>query len=206
MMAFPSTDDAKPDPNQLFARARAGDKQAWEELFKTCYPKVIRVVRRKLTNPSMRTLFDSTDFASDVMTSLAANVDRLDFPSVGALISFLEGVAERKVIDEYRKTFSLKRDRTRLRHLGISDRESGSGGFAVSLAADTPTASQFLQADEAHERIVSGQSELARMMIEMRRANHKISEIALKTGQNIRKVQRFFKDLQDTFLQSQDDS
>src|SRR6266446_8260813 len=36
------------DPDGLFARARAGDQAAWEELFRMCYPKVVRVVRRKL--------------------------------------------------------------------------------------------------------------------------------------------------------------
>ena len=72
------------DSSGLFARARAGDQAAWEELFHTCYPKVIRVVRRKLDRP-LRSLYDSTDFASDVMKSLAANLDRLDFPSIDSL-------------------------------------------------------------------------------------------------------------------------
>ena len=43
-----------------------------------------RVVRRKL-NRSMRSLYDSTDFANDAMERLAANLDLLQFPSFGSL-------------------------------------------------------------------------------------------------------------------------
>jgi hypothetical protein len=49
--------------------------------FELTYPKVVRVVRRKL-NPPMRSLYDSTDFASDVLKSLAAKCDQFDFPSI----------------------------------------------------------------------------------------------------------------------------
>ena len=44
----PMSDSSRYDSDELIARARAGDQAAWEELFHTCYPKVIRVVRRKL--------------------------------------------------------------------------------------------------------------------------------------------------------------
>ena len=85
---------------------RAGDQAAWEELFYTCYPKVVRVVRRKLNAP-MRSLYDSTDFASDVWGSLVAKSDRFDFPNVAALMAFLTKAAEQKVIDEYRRGHTL---------------------------------------------------------------------------------------------------
>ena len=92
--------------------AQKGDQSAWETLFKACYPKVRRVVRRRL-NRSMRSLYDSTDFANDAMENLAANLSQLEFPSVNSLIAFLAQVAEQKVIDEYRRQHTLKRDVTR---------------------------------------------------------------------------------------------
>src|SRR6478672_7763701 len=106
---IPVPDFSEQDRDGLFSRARAGDQAAWEVLFNTCYPKVIRVVRRKLDRP-LRSLYDSTDFASDVMKSLAANLDRLEFPSIGSLMAFLAQAAEQKVIDEYRRRHTLKRD------------------------------------------------------------------------------------------------
>jgi RNA polymerase sigma-70 factor (ECF subfamily) len=189
------------DADALIARARAGDQAAWEALFRTCYPKVIRVVRRKLDQP-MRSLYDSTDFVSDVMKSLAANIDRLDFPSLGSLIAFLAQAAEQKVIDEYRRRHTLKRDITRERALAASD---GTDIKPMTLISDDPTASQVVQADEARERLLARQDELERMVIELRHMGYTNVEIAERTGWNIRKVQRFLKDLHDSLRHQGDD-
>ena len=65
------------DLSQTLLDAQKGDQSAWEVLFRECYPKVQRVVRRKL-NRSMRSLYDSTDFASDVMkTALSQKIQDL---------------------------------------------------------------------------------------------------------------------------------
>ena len=182
------------DSNGLFARARAGDQAAWEELFRTCYPKVVRVVRRKLDRP-LRSLYDSTDFASDVMKSLMANLDRLDFPSMDCLMSFLAQVAEQKVIDEYRRRHTLKRDVSRERALVMDD---GTDLRPLVLASADPTPSQVAQADEVRERLLAGQEEPERVIIELKLQNYSNAEIAVKTGWNLRRVQRFFEKLQDT--------
>jgi DNA-directed RNA polymerase specialized sigma24 family protein len=76
---IPGTTDRSVDG--IFARAQAGDQAAWEELFRLCYPKLVRVVRRKLTSSAMRSLDDSTDFASDAWKSLIAKSGRFDFPT-----------------------------------------------------------------------------------------------------------------------------
>jgi RNA polymerase sigma factor (sigma-70 family) len=191
---YPMSDSPDHDSDELIARARAGDQAAWEELFRTCYPKVIRVVRRKLDRP-MRSLYDSTDFVSDVMKSLAANLDRLDFPSLGSLIAFLAQAAEQKVIDEYRRRHTLKRDITRERALVAAN---GIDVMPLALASDDPTASQVAQASEIRERLLAGQDESERTVIELRRLGYTNVEIAERTGWNIRKVQRFLKDLHDS--------
>jgi RNA polymerase sigma-70 factor (ECF subfamily) len=195
-----TADSSALDSDELIARARAGDQAAWEELFKTCYPKVIRVVRRKLDQP-MRSLYDSTDFVSDVMKSLAANINRLDFPSLGSLIAFLAQAAEQKVIDEYRRRHTLKRDITRERALVASD---GTDIKPMALASADPTASQVAQASEARERLLAGQEGLERRVIELRQLGYTNVEIAAQTGWNIRKVQRFLKDLHDSLQNEYD--
>lgn len=186
------------DSSGLFARARAGDQAAWEELFRTCYPKVVRVVRRKLDRP-LRSLYDSTDFASDVMKSLMANLDRLDFPSMDRLMSFLAQVAEQKVIDEYRRRHTLKRDVSRERALVTDD---GTDLRPLVLASADPTPSQVAQADEVRERLLAGQEEPERVVIELKMQNYSNAEIAVKTGWNLRRVQRFFEKLQETLWRS----
>jgi RNA polymerase sigma-70 factor (ECF subfamily) len=197
----PMSDSSTCEVDALFARARAGDQAAWEVLYRACYPKVIRVVRRKLDQP-MRSLYDSTDFVSDVMKSLAANIDRLDFPSIGSLIAFLAQAAEQKVIDEYRRRHTLKRDITRERALASAD---GTDIKPMTLISDEPTASQVVQADEVRERLLEGQDEHERMVIELRHQGYTNVEIAERTGWNIRKVQRFLKDLHDSLRHQGDD-
>jgi RNA polymerase sigma-70 factor (ECF subfamily) len=192
MTPRPEVSDQERD--SLFARARAGDQAAWAELFHTCYPKVCRVVRRKLDRP-LRSLYDSTDFASDVMKSLAANLDRLDFPSISSLMAFLAQAAEQKVIDEYRRRHTLKRDITRERAL---THEDGTDTPPIVLTSPEPTPSQFAQADEVRERLLAGQDAPERAVIELKHQGYSNSEIAERTGWNIRKVQRFFKDLHDS--------
>ena len=178
------------DLAKVLQEAHRGDPAAWEALFKECYPKVRRVVRRKL-NRSMRSLYDSTDFASDVMKSLAAHFDQLEFPSIDSLMAFLARVAEQKVIDEYRRRNTLKRDVTRERPIWANDAESG----PVQLASDDPTASQEAQAKELEERLLSRTDDQTKAIIEMKLRGDSTSDIAERTGWNIRKVQRVLKDL-----------
>lgn len=180
------------DLSQALQEAQKGDQLAWEMLFNECYPKVRRVVRRRLDR-SMRSWYDSTDIASDVMKSLAANFDRLSFPSVDSLIAFLARVAEQKVIDEYRRCNTLKNDIKRNRHFSGGDDERGS----LQLPSDEPTASQFAQAEEIRERLLSRHDETERAIIELKQEGHSNCDIAEKTGWNLRKIQRFLKNLHD---------
>ena len=154
---------------------------------------LVFVIRRKL-NRQMRNLYDSTDFASDVMKSLAANFGHLDFRSIDSLFAFLAQVAEQKVIDEYRRRNSLKRDMTRERPIFSGDADVG----PVQLSSDEPTPSQVAQAKEVDERLLSREDETERTIIELKQQQYSNAEIAERTGWNIRRVQRFLKDLQDS--------
>jgi RNA polymerase sigma factor (sigma-70 family) len=180
--------------------AQKGNQTAWETLFRECYPKVRRVVRRRLTR-SMRSLYDSTDFANDAMERLAANFNHLEFPSVNSLIAFLAQVAEQKVIDEYRRQHAQKRDITRGRPIFGADPDDG----PVQLPSDEPTASQLAVANEMSEQLMARQDETERAIINLRREGHSTSDIAEQTGWNIRKVQRFLKELLGSLSESAGD-
>src|SRR5579883_3208100 len=147
-MTTMSSAEVRVDLAEVMEAAHRGDQSAWEVLFRECYPKVVRVVRRKLSR-EMRSLYDSTDFASDVMKSLAANWGHLDFRSIESLYAFLAKVAEQKVIDEYRRRNSQKRDWSRERRL-MTD---GDDSAPVQLPSDEPRASQVAQANELEQRL-----------------------------------------------------
>jgi len=185
------------DLSRILEEAQNGDPTAWETLFKECYPKVRRVVRRKLSR-SLRSLYDSTDFASDVMGNLVANLDRLKFPSVDSLLAFLARVAEQKVIDEHRRQHTLKRDVARDQSISASDEDEG----PIQLPSGGPTASQVAQAHEVEERLLARPDETERTIIELRQLGYSNSDIAEQTGWDVRKVQRFLKNLLDSLSAS----
>lgn len=180
----------------LFARARQGDQEAWRALFEACYPKVRRVIRRKMEHlRGMRSLYDSTDFANDVWKSLAAKSDRFDFPSIGALVAFLTRAAEQKLIDEQRRLHTLKRDIERDRPIAAMQ----AGDEPLTLASDEPTPSQYAVGEEAGRRLLTGRSREECLVIELRKENYSNEEIAERIGWSVRKVQRFLKHLHDSW-------
>jgi RNA polymerase sigma factor (sigma-70 family) len=185
------------DLTSTWQEAQNGNQTAWETLFKECYPKVRRVVRRRL-NRSMRSLYDSTDFANDAMERLAANLDLLQFPSYSSLIAFLAQVAEQKIIDEYRRQHTLKNDVERERPIAVND------AGPVQIASHDPTASQLAQANEFHERLLARHDETERVIINLRQQGYSNADIADQTGWNIRKVQRFLEKLLDSLAEPGD--
>jgi RNA polymerase sigma factor (sigma-70 family) len=196
-MTMTYIEEIVPDLTKALQEAHRGDPAAWEALFRACYPKVRRVVRRKL-NRSMRSLYDSTDFASDVMKSFAANIGHLQFASIDSLLAFLAHVAEQKVIDEYRRRHTLKRDITRERPILAGDPDTG----PVQVESAEPTPSQLAQANEFEERLLADRGETERTIIDLKRQGYSTADIAERTGWNIRKVQRFLKDLLDSVNES----
>jgi len=182
-------------PDGLFARAKGGDQAAWDELFHTCYPKILEAVRRRLKQP-LRSVYDSTDFANDAIKILTANVNRLDFPTIDSLLAFLTHVAEQRVLDEYRRMHSKKRDRTRQRPL-VTDNQSSE--FEIPVASPDPTPSQLAQARETHELLMSELDEEKRMIINLRCDGFSNAEVADQTGWHVRRVQRFLKYLHNWY-------
>jgi RNA polymerase sigma factor (sigma-70 family) len=191
-MTMWSDREIRGDLSRALQEAQKGDQTAWETLFRECYPKVRRVVRRRLDR-SMRSLYDSTDIASDVMKSLAASFNHLRFPSIDSLIAFLAHVAEQKVIDEYRKQHTLGRNKKLECRLFPADSQTA----PIQVPSTDPTPSQCAQAEEVKARMLDRLDETGRAIIKLREEGYSVADIADKTGWNIRKVQRFLKDLHD---------
>ena len=183
-----------PSFDGLFARAQSGEEAAWEELFRRCYPKVLRVVRRRLNQP-MRSLYDSADFANDVWRSLLAKQDRFDFPNVAALRKFLEQAATQKVIDEHRRMTEPEAGpppraeprRRPGRRPGPLDRRR----------LERPDAQPVRRGQRGLERARERLDEPHRRALEMARQGYSTREIADTLGWHLRKVQRELKQIGD---------
>jgi RNA polymerase sigma factor (sigma-70 family) len=199
MCAQPATEEPS-GSDSLFSRARDGDPAACRELFQTFYPKVKRVISRRLTaRSSLRSLYDSADFASDVFKSFVAKWERYEFPNQDALVAFLTEEALRKLIDGHRRHHGQKRNIERERPIGALHDEANGDYFA---SAD-PTPSQVVQALETHDRVVAGLSHVELRIIDLRTEGYSNEEIADKVGWGLRKVQRFLKDRFDTVTASE---
>jgi len=172
----------------LLDRARRGDQQAWQILFDDCYPKIVRVVRRRLSGP-MRKICDSTDIANDVMKSLAEKFDNFDFSSIDGLTAFLIRAAKQKLVDGHRRGYALKRDLGRDRPLG--SHEPG----AFEPTDSSPTASQVAVASEEEGILLASQSGEGRKVLEMKLQGHTNSDVARLTGWHPRRVERFLEKL-----------
>ncbi len=182
----------------LFARAQAGDQDAWKELFDTCYDKVVRVVRRKLDHQLngrvMRSLYDSSDIANDVWKSLAAKSDRFEFVTVDHLMTFLVKAAEDRVIDEYRRIHAKKRQEHRKRSFhGVDD------DFPYEPLATDATPSQHAQANETAKQISAGGNDEVDALIQRKLMGDTNEEAASHLHWTVRKVQRVLKNLSNSF-------
>ena len=178
-------------PHTVLDRARRGDQEAWQILFEDCYPKIVRVVSKRLSRP-MRKIYDSTDIANDVMKSLAAKFDHFNFSSIDGLRAFLIRAAEQKLVDNYRRGHARKRDLARDRALA----PDGPGGWEP--ADSSPTASQVAMAVEGKEILLDGRSGVDREILELKLQGHSNSDVARATGWNLRKIERFLEKLRGT--------
>ncbi|WZO98867.1 ECF-type sigma factor [Isosphaeraceae bacterium EP7] len=187
-----SSEASESKSDGLFARAQSGDQDAWKILFEACYPKIRRVVRRRMNSPMIRSLYDSTDFASDVWKSLAAKQDRYEFQHVDDVMKFLAKAARDKVAAEYRRLMAQKRQEEQKIAF------FGEDGHAIDAVAIGPTPSQVAVAREAADFLVADQPDDVLEVIKAKRDGCSNDEAAGQVGMNVRKVQRILKTLHET--------
>jgi RNA polymerase sigma-70 factor (ECF subfamily) len=176
----------------LMQRVRDGSEEAFQELLDKYGHHVFRVVRARL-DMTLRSKFDSVDFVQSVWACLLKNRERLsEFGAAQDLIQFLVKVARDRVVDEYRRRVLLQ-GKNVTREVPLSSHRH------VSPA---PTASQIAIAREHLGKLLGGQSDESRRIIEMRLEGATYGEIASELGVNPKTVQRTLRILERTsFLQ-----
>ncbi len=179
-------------PPDLLDRVRQGDQNAWEVLFNECYPKIVRVIRRRMSRP-LRKIYDSTDIANEVMKSLAAKFHHFDFSTLDGLQAFLVQAAKQKMVDGYRRGHAQKRDLNRVRAFstGSLERDEPTDG--------SPTASQLAVAIEEEEILLDGHTGEFRTILELKLKGYTNSEVSRTTGWHLRKIERFLQNLRGTW-------
>jgi DNA-directed RNA polymerase specialized sigma24 family protein len=148
-------DQAENDVQDLLERIRRGDQDAACEFVQSYGPAIFRVIRRdywgryrKLLQP----VIDPEDIAQDTCKSwfrVVITNKQLTFTNPDTLISFLIGMAEKKVLMTIRKhCLTQKRDARRVQSLHDLD-----SSREAEPAARQPTALDVAIADELVERL-----------------------------------------------------
>src|SRR5206468_1986583 len=148
-------------------------------------------VRRRLLR-KLRARFDSADFVQAVWASFFADRAELDlFQTPEKVVAFLAAMAQRKVQQETRRQLRFsKRDLRREESL-----DDSLLGHARELAAQEPTPSEVVSANEIWDRLVQHQPAHYRRILALRFLGYTYPEIAEQTGLNEKTVRRVLDEL-----------
>jgi hypothetical protein len=100
VMSETPADPRRPNPfEELFAKARTGDRDARLAFFERFALAVKRVIRHHMyMNPELRSLWDSDDFMQRTRMQLfIAEFQELDFGTPKAFLAYMMRVAQREV-------------------------------------------------------------------------------------------------------------
>lgn len=172
--------------HRLLDEVQAGDGDASRRLLELYGPFVVRAVRRTLDR-SIRSKFDSADFAQAVWASFYARLDWAGkFADPQALIGFLTTMARNKVVDENRRRLNGRKHNVKLEQpLPHEDHPC--------LRAREPTASQVAVASELWDRIIASQPAHYQAILRLRRDGLSKPQIARQLGISEKTVDRLIR-------------
>jgi RNA polymerase sigma-70 factor (ECF subfamily) len=160
----------------LVRRVRSGDEQAAAELVRRYESTIRLVVRRRLTDPRMRRLFDSMDICQSVMGTFfagaAAGQFELDTPE--HLLKLLATMARNKLTSHARKQQAARRRPPRSSSSRSSD--------AQQVVDPSPGPSQIVAAEELQQEILRKLSPEERRIADLRADGRSWEEIAAQLG------------------------
>jgi len=169
----------------LMERVLSGSEEAAEELFREYEPYLLHAIRRHLSK-SIRSKFDSLDFAQDVWASFYTRFPgKVSFHSAEELFSYLTTLARNMVIDAYRRRNAQRRDGGREQSLDDSTRFDKHG-----LHGNQQTPSQILMTDEEWTVFLRKQPPVYRCVFLLLREGKTHEEIAGKLNISIKTVAR----------------
>ncbi len=164
-------------------RLRAGDEKAAVELHALYAEQLQRIVRVRLTQPSLRRQMDSIDICQSVFADffLRTAMGQYDPQSPAELLRLLAAMARHRLIHHAKKQKAARRDIRRVEAGPIED---------LSLAGGGASPSQIVSARDLLQQCQQRLNDEERSMLEMRRAGRSWDEIGLaigKTGEAVRK-------------------
>lgn len=158
----------------LIRRVRAGDARAAEQLVREYQDEIRRIVRIRLTDPRLRTDFESMDICQSVLGNFFARVavGQFDLEKPEDLLKLLATMAVNKVKDHWRKAQAQKRGRRTVQQPDDSQNP-------VAQAADPgPRPDSIVAQQEMLHKIRGLMSEEERYLSEQRAQGREWDDIA----------------------------
>jgi RNA polymerase sigma factor (sigma-70 family) len=179
---------------ELIDRVREGSEDAAWELVDQYGEAIRRAVRRAL-NERLRSKFDSLDFVQIVWNSLFRVRDKLDrFDRPEELTAYLIGMARNKVGMEVRRR--LMTEKHGVKHEESLDQLQARGD--VDIPSRQPAPVDVAIAREQWDRLLDGQPQHYRRIIQLRLQGHTYESIAETVHLDECTVRRFLKKLLHT--------
>jgi len=89
---------AASDTTVLLREARSGSREAMEELFRRCGPRLLAIIRLRL-GPELRARMESRDILADCLLAAFERLDQLRGDDAPALMTWLARIAENRLRD-----------------------------------------------------------------------------------------------------------
>jgi RNA polymerase sigma-70 factor (ECF subfamily) len=163
-----------------------GDQEAVAKVFRAYEPHLRQVVRRQI-GADLRSKFDSVDIVQSVFSDLLQGFRKGDwtFESADRLKAFLVTATRHRLLD-----------RARRHRKAVEKEDSEKAAYLEdSLPANQPRPSQFAEARELWERLLSECPPNHREILRLKREGHTAVEIAASTGMHEDSIRRIMRDL-----------
>lgn len=177
----------------LMEQVRQGSQEAAEQVWREYGPYVVYVVRRSL-HESLRSRLDSQDFAQDVWASFFRELPAAeDLKTPAALLQVLTKMARNKVVEEYRRQHTQRRNVDNAVSRGVFLDED------ELIDEREPTPSQLLAAEFMVLELTEDQPSECGRIVRLRREGLSDVEIAEREQISTRTVRRVFDGLKRAF-------
>ncbi len=181
--------DSVDESIHLFARLRAGESDAADDLFRRYLLRLVALVESRMS-PSLRRRIDGEDVVQSTYRTFFAKAEqgRFELKQGGDLWRLLAAIAMNKLATQWERNSAAKRD------LAVEQSDVNPGpGREWPPQSREPSPEDQVMVDEEIAWLTGGLDETQSDMLALRLAGMRIEEIAVHTNRSERTVRRLLE-------------
>jgi RNA polymerase sigma factor (sigma-70 family) len=181
--------DSVDESIHLFARLRAGESDAADDLFRRYLLRLVALVESRIS-PSLRRRIDAEDVVQSTYRTFFAKAEqgRFELKQGGDLWRLLAAIAMNKLATQWERNSAAKRD------LAVEQSDFNPGpGREWPPQSREPSPEDQVMVDEEIEWLTGGLDDTQSDMLALRLAGMRIEEIAVQTNRSERTVRRLLE-------------